>query len=312
MLNIYGVTQRVTEFTRITENSSSLVDYVLTNFDELDVMVRHIPKMTDHSVISVNFCNKAFLWTNIAKPFRNFSTLKMHDINLELINTDFLLNSTDVNILYDNIHIICETVINNISPIQTYSIREDSVPWYDFEIKNKSKQRDVTQPHKKKFLTFRSHYVSYMFLGVFYILKPWGVKKQQYYYKKIDTYKHNSDKMWKTLKTLINTKISIQFDIEGDIKEIKDCTNIAEQFNVYFIESIKDIINNIDTVHNWNDIDINVNIQNKFDEFKLINLCDLSPIFGLLKHPQKMIINLLNSPFLNFMPLRASSNANKN
>ncbi|KAJ8933978.1 hypothetical protein NQ318_008403, partial [Aromia moschata] len=119
-------------------------DYVLTNFDELDVRVHHIPKITDHSVISVNFCkNKAFLGTNIVKAFRNFSTLKMHDINLELINTDFLLNSTDVNILYDNIHMICETVINNISPIQTYSIREDSVPWYDFEVKNKSKQRDV-------------------------------------------------------------------------------------------------------------------------------------------------------------------------
>ncbi|KAJ8936958.1 hypothetical protein NQ318_015619, partial [Aromia moschata] len=253
LLNIYGVTQCVTRFTRITDNSSSLVDYVLTNFDELDVRVHHIPKITDHSVISVNFCkNKAFLGTNIVKAFRNFSTLKMHDINLELINTDFFIK-------LNRQRIVCLGMILklriNLSKEMLHTNNLSTI-----EMKN-----------------YRNEVVN--------LLKA---KKQQYYYNKIDTYKHNSVKMWKTLKTLMNTKNvssnirSIQFDIEGDIKEIKDDTNIAEQFNVYFIESIKDIINNIDTDNNWNDIDNNVNIQSKFDEFKLINLCDLSKIINNL------------------------------
>ncbi|KAJ8941218.1 hypothetical protein NQ318_015650 [Aromia moschata] len=146
-----------------------------------------------------------------------------------------------------------------------------------FEVKNKSKQRDVAH---QSFINNRNE-VNWQ---IYRNYRNEVQKKQQYYYNKIDTYKHNSVKIWKTLKTLINTKNvssnirSIQFDIEGDIKEIKDDTNIAEQFNVYFIESIKDIINNIDTVNNWNDNiywNNNVNIQSKFDEFKLINLCDL-------------------------------------
>lgn len=300
LLNTFGIKQHVTEFTRCTNNSSTIVDYVLTNFDNILVKVHEIPRITDHSVISVNLCKDNLVFDdNIIKSFRNLSTPNIHKISLELISSHFPLNSTDVDVIYNSVHSVCQTIVDNIAPIKTYSIKANSVPWYDYEVKRISKQRDLAyqiyinnrnENNWQIYKNYRNEVVN--------LLK---LKKQQYYFNKVDMYKHNPVKMWKSLKTLIDTKNNtsnfkngIQFDVEGEVKTIQNYNNIAEQFNIYFIDSIKNIIDTIDAGIN---INLNETAATRLTEFRLINLHDLGKIINNLDG--KCSVNeVMNGKFL--------------
>ncbi|VEN44159.1 unnamed protein product [Callosobruchus maculatus] len=54
LLTMYGINQLISESTRITADSESLIDYVLANKSNVKAHVHHTPKITDHAVIAVN------------------------------------------------------------------------------------------------------------------------------------------------------------------------------------------------------------------------------------------------------------------
>ncbi|KAJ8932668.1 hypothetical protein NQ314_014532 [Rhamnusium bicolor] len=79
------------------------------------------------------------------------------------------------------------------------------------------------------------------------------LKEQQFYYNEIDKNKGDPYLMWKTFKKLINPKtfnnnfhMGIQFDDDGVTILCKNELDIAENFNKYFIQSIKEIVDSID------------------------------------------------------------------
>jgi len=123
-------------------------------------------------------------------------------------------------------------------------------------------------------------------------------KKKEYYENMINLNKEKSTTMWKTLKEIIRGKpVGIReventdFEIIGDIDEC----NIADKFNLYYIQSIDSIINFIkidrsgsDIIEHW----ININkkiiyiIENKgiMEDFEVVKLEQLEKIvLGLQK-----------------------------
>lgn len=75
-------------------------------------------------------------------------------------------------------------------------------------------------------------------------------KKKEYYENMIDSNKNNPTTMWKTLKEIIRGEPagvketgSIDFEILGDTEEC----NIADKFNLYYVQSINSIISSIKT-----------------------------------------------------------------
>lgn len=79
---------------------------------------------------------------------------KLTDENLftiNLIDSQFLLNSTDVNDIYNNIKCVFQTVVKEIAPIKGITYCENDLPWYDGDIKKLSKYRDVA------YKTFKSN-----------------------------------------------------------------------------------------------------------------------------------------------------------
>ncbi|KAJ8928678.1 hypothetical protein NQ314_018731 [Rhamnusium bicolor] len=271
----------------MTQNSLDvqILDYVLTNFDNVHVSIHDIPKITDHSVISVNlFSGKIGTYMEIIKSFRILNELNIHKINLELISSQFLLCCTDVNVLYDNLLVTCQYIVDDIAPIKTYSVKSNCLPWYDCEVKSRCRERVLNYQifdYNKNEINWQNY--KKLRNEVVNLLKQ---KKQQYCYNKIDICKNYPIKMWKTLKTLINNKNNtsdfnngIQFDINGEIRTIKIDINIAEQFNEYFIDSIKDIINTIDTGAEWNN---NNDVLTSFSEFRKIDLKESGTIVNSL------------------------------
>ena len=66
---------------------------------------------------------------------RDFSKFneESYQQDLSFITIDHLLNSTDINTIYDNFHLQLINVIDNHAPIKTYSKRESKwlqKPWY--------------------------------------------------------------------------------------------------------------------------------------------------------------------------------------
>lgn len=54
---MYGVDQIVNEFTKVTNNSKTLIDYVITNYKNTVAIVHDSPKISDHSALSINIFN---------------------------------------------------------------------------------------------------------------------------------------------------------------------------------------------------------------------------------------------------------------
>ncbi|KAJ8951287.1 hypothetical protein NQ318_008190, partial [Aromia moschata] len=76
------------------------------------------------------------------------------------------------------------------------------------------------------------------------------MKKSIYYENKIDCYRNDSKRMWKTLKTIIKgghhelTVNKIQFDINSMESVANNEQDLAENFNLYFIRSIENLVTN--------------------------------------------------------------------
>lgn len=186
------------------------MDYVHTNLDNILVSIHYIPKITDYSVISVNLCrDKVETDMETIKSFRILNDINMHKINLTLISSQFLLDYTDVNRIYINLLITRQYIVNDIAPIKTYTVKSNCLPWYDCEVKSKCRERDLNYQmfvRNKNEINWQNY--KKLRNEVVNLLKQ---KKQQYYYNKIDSYKNDAIKMWKTPKTLIITKNHIQF-----------------------------------------------------------------------------------------------------
>lgn len=85
---------------------------------------------------------------------------------------------------------------------------------------------------------------------------------------KIETNRDNCKNMWKCLKSAINMT-----DKNGSIDEItinnrviNEKLEMANYLNNYFINSVKDIVNNIETVRNTTNFEFNSATQCKFQE----------------------------------------------
>lgn len=281
LLGTYGITQNVKSNTRSTITSSTLIDYVLTNFENVVTTIHDEPIITDHSTISVNFSNIANnnVGIDIKKCFRNFSETNLFNININLIDCNFLLQSTDVNLLYNNLESNCEHVVNKIAPISTVNCRTNDLPWYDNEIRNKTKERNraykifkinSSQDKWQNYKKLRNEVVN--------MIKE---KEQQFYHNEIDRHKNNPHLMWKTLKKLINPKnfnidfnMGIQFEVNDQITLVRNQLDIAEYFNKYFINSITEIVDSIDS-HEYEHSNNNYT-DSHFATFKLINLQELA------------------------------------
>lgn len=282
LLTSYGINQLIADPTRITNTSSTLIDYVLTNQNGIKATVHSCPKITDHSVISVNFYSPFDHNVNVYKSFRNFNENHLFDIKISLLTCDWSLNSVDVNYLYDEILSNCDVIINNVSPVQQY-LSKTNLPWFDKVVDNSIKKRDSAYKIFKN-STGNDREINWnIFKGlrnnVVNLLKS---KKKKYFYEQIDRYKNNSKLMWKTLKKLVNgnntTYINlIKFEFNDQVIVANDSVNIASNFNCYYISSIEEIVLSIrDNDNEW--LNVNCNLYHSFTHFKLLSLSELVKI----------------------------------
>ena len=150
----FAFTQVITEPTRITATSSTLIDLMLTSCPE-NVKVHGVvdtPGISDHCL--------TFMAYSLKKPkfkpkmltrrdFRNFNqTSFMHDMalapwgNIEAVDDDDIDNKVTI---FENIH---RDIMDKHAPFRTFRVTRPAAPWFTDEIKELMDDRDK---YKNKF-----------------------------------------------------------------------------------------------------------------------------------------------------------------
>ena len=300
----YGISQVVNEYTRCTNLSSTLIDYVLTNNEGLWVNIHNVPKITDHAIISINLNNGVNLKVNSNFMYRKLNDDVFHNINLELISQAWNLDSTDVNVVYRDIVDRCSVVLNNLAPVIVANNKGNQVPWYNTEIKNKSFERDTAYKNYKK----SNNAAEKDILWNLYKAKRNEVvnlhknKKREYFENKIDKNKNDPKRMWKTIKTIIkgdeNTLNfrNIKFYDNNNIRYISNEMEAANEFNTFFVSSIVDISNSIKHTSSRSPTQYDI-INTSLTDFKLLTMSDLRQKISLLK-VRNNVNDILTSKFI--------------
>lgn len=303
LIALYGLEQIVNEVTRCTNVSSTIIDLVITNSNIVKCQVHDSPKITDHSIITIKTLSYLSQNISISKQFRNLNSVNMHNICLQLIQKEWPLDSVDVDYIYNSFCMTCEYTVNNIAPINTVLKKTTEVPWYDLELKNKCRERDMAY---RKFKSCTNNDKTNLWLAYKQkrndAVNLFKLKKRKYYEQKIDLYHNDSKMMWKTLKTLIKPENktfaaeSIRFENNDNIVMANTEQSIAEMFNQFFVSSIQDIVNTINNGVQWSSVGYNV-VESNFVEFKLLTLQELKVIVSSLDN--KFNVNItLNAKFL--------------
>ena len=151
--SLNGLKQLLTLATRITKNSTSLLDHVLTNSaDSFPVW------SSRHGTIRspVIYCTRKITYTksNVHKyiktrPLKNYSQTMFLD-KLRKINFPDYPNFKDINYAYLDFIEKVTSVIDEIAPIKEIQVKNNSQDWFDAEINKEIERRDKSFAKFKK------------------------------------------------------------------------------------------------------------------------------------------------------------------
>lgn len=241
IVNLNGLKQLILEPTRITNTTKSLIDLIISNDHFLTTEVRQVPKISDHDWIlfKTNFIENQEEKTKIIK----YVDYRKLDIELNKCNWDSQIE--DINILFEKLTKNVEECINRISVEKLIKVRGKPTPWFNKTIIEAQKIRNLNYT---KFLISGNNidWEEYKKSrnNCLQIIRK---EKINYFQEEIDNNKNNGKKMWKTLQNLVKpkSKFNIKEMFFGNKKETNEIV-IAEKLNLYYVNSINEIIVSID------------------------------------------------------------------
>nr|CAI5853250.1 unnamed protein product [Callosobruchus analis] len=111
--------------------------------------VYHSPSASDadfidklEDVLDDYFSNTADKCNKIIE-LRNIKEEIFSKINIDLLFCKWVLNSINVNDIYENLLVNVTEVVNANAPKHTLSIKSNQVPYFDIQLKDKAKERDL-------------------------------------------------------------------------------------------------------------------------------------------------------------------------
>lgn len=246
MIN-FGMKQCIDKPTRVTRDSRTIIDLVFANMD-VNVQVEHKPKITDHAWIKIVLDKNNLANKDREVQTRDYSKFKQNDFIRALKDTVQQNNDLELN---SRANMFVENIVNTLdrfAPKKTCKVLRtwEGKKWFSDDIRIVANRRDIAygkavfdneEDSWKKFKMERNAVVK--------IIRD---KKKEYYEGMIDCNKNDATKMWKTLKELIRGEPSCVRDIEEiDFESIDVRTegNIADKFNVFYVESINNIVKSI-------------------------------------------------------------------
>jgi hypothetical protein len=243
----HNLIQIVNKFTRETKNSTTIIDYVLTN-DNVSYRMCCNDNISDHNVIQMNIDNHHIKEkkNKTKKTFMKYSKEKLLDSikNCEFYELQGLGLNEKVNFMKN----FFNDVVESMSVEKYVNHKDCDNEWYDLECVNMKNEKDY-----RKFIYSRNktenNWKTYKLKRNTYkkILRS---KHSNFYRQRILKYNNNPKKLWKILKSLYKDKSNRIKMIKFGNNEICDTLEIAVKLNDYYIDSIDCILNSITQVSN--------------------------------------------------------------
>lgn len=245
-----GMKQFVNQPTRVTRESSTLIDLVFASLNLSEcVEVIESPKITDHAWIKIKFkIDKER--ENCYIEFRGRSYKNMDIQNFVSILHQSMKEDKEVDVSKRASSFVNYIVsaLDMVAPERSFRIPKawEGKLWFTEDIKRVANDRD--RAYAKAIGTgLHQDWMQYKRERnrVINLIK---YKKKQYYQNMIDNNKSDAKSMWKVLKEVVkgenaNKSSTDRIDFEGI--NVNEEMSAADKFNKYYIKSIDNIISSI-------------------------------------------------------------------
>lgn len=215
---------------RVTQNSSTLIDHIVTNSEKTVNVGFKTSPLSDHKIQIIHISDK-----NIIEPKYKIITSIRFDTNKlkkKLLDLDYKkLDYTEPNIFYDKIL----NAFEETTSTKQFKMKTESKPWFNQNLATMIKIRDSLYKKMKKFpdnQEFRKSYVNYNKLTKNNIRRT----KQSYFNEKFSS--SNQKIIWKNLNEVITNsgkkKDSIIEYLMVNDKMINDHQEMCNVMNDHF------------------------------------------------------------------------------
>ena len=250
MLNL-GMKQYVNKPTRVTKDSKTIIDLIFAN-NQVDVQVMHEPKITDHAWLKVRMGE-----SKVENQYREFISRNYSEFNIDefiMLVENKIGRNQDLEVSERAKKLIDGMVesLDIMAPRKKFRIPKkwEGKKWFSDEIRVAAAKRDEAF-RQAVYANTEQSWVQFK-VNRNVVVKLIRAKKKEYYENMIDFNKENPTTMWKTLKEIIRgepvgTKEieNIDFEILDNIDYSTIGCNIADKFNLYYIQSINSIVESI-------------------------------------------------------------------
>lgn len=275
-LNDNGLKQIVTDYTRVTKNTKTIIDYVITNNYNIYARNNGENKIADHEAIDITIPNRynevsTKKEIEIFKYNKNLFSRELYGLLKYDENEDINNNAEHLDTCFDN-------TIRKFTKKKTINQKNNVNKWFSRELKLLKREK-ITKYYIAKSENTNVAWNNYKQIRNKYKTKI-IYEKNKFINHKISNAK-DQKQMWKEIKDLVlnKNKNVIQNVIFNNI-EYKENLQIASHFNKYFVDSIKSIRTSIEQVQYVNQIHV---LNSKF-KFREINLQELKNICKDIKN----------------------------
>ena len=233
---IYNPSQIISQPTRITNTSKTLIDLCFTNYpDKVRLSGTHSLGISDHSLIYlIRKSNCQVINTNFPVAMRQFKNFNDEEFLNDLRQVDW----TEVNLLNDPNDRWSDwlsAILDIHAPFSNKRLRCKKSPWINSLLIQKMRERDSL---KKRFDKNPNDFVWSQFKKarneVNNLLKK---TKRDYFMTQINTTKRDPKNTWRLINELTSRKTSVNSNMKAIKQEGVTLTNsadIANTFNNYF------------------------------------------------------------------------------
>uniref|UniRef100_U5ENN7 Putative transposase n=1 Tax=Corethrella appendiculata TaxID=1370023 RepID=U5ENN7_9DIPT len=306
--NAYALKQCIHDNTRTTKYTSTLIDMVFSNFENISAIIDPDNKISDHETIKITICDNNCdknCDMNILKIkcWKNYSRNALKNLLRNEINN---LTENNINDMAESLILIIKKCVNKLVYVKFVKVQIDR-KWYSVDLKICKEKRDKSYKKAKESNEFND-WEHYKIVRNEYsnLLKR---KKSDFIKNEIRDNQNDGKKLWKILKRMLkpgvnkssNTKFENEkcdnINCDNNSCDNNNCNNnncdnnncdkrkTAKKFNKYFIESVKKINESIDNVDlQLPDPFSDQNQKPYLGEFILIDIEKLKNIVNNLKN----------------------------
>ena len=240
-----GLRQLVNDFTRIVSKSETIIDLVFS-IEDVEVEVRHEPKLTDHSMLVINWkvkiCNESDK-TIVRRDYKRMNILKF----MRLVESELAkIEESGINEMANETISAIVKCLDIVVPKKEILIRKEwqGKSWFNDEIYKQMRQRDMAyrvarinkcSENWEAFRKIRNHTVDLC-----------RKAKREYLKERLDDSKNDPKRMWKVLKEILkgNDSGKEHRELQYNNVMISNGVEMADMFNKYFVDSVRQLREN--------------------------------------------------------------------